>query len=266
MDNREEIIKPKFYSQNGEDYLLWSFFKGKRRGFYVDIGAFDGIHFSNTYAFEQIGWNGICVEPNPEIFAICRANRPGSTCLYEACTGNPHAKKMRFFVEELGLLSTTIIDEEKLKDIEQRYRKRGLDFSGMKEIEVAARTFNEILEQYGPIDKKIDFVSIDSEGDEIGILGGIAFDIYDIRVLVVEYDKIDEQKMLQMLGEKSNFRLARKTLHNAVFVKTPEDFEQMKNISINCTLQGQMHPKGLRYTPQRTWKERLVKDGKIIWD
>ena len=121
----------------------------ERNGFYVDIGAFDGIHFSNTYTFEQIGWRGICVEPNPEIFAICRANRPRSVCLQKACTGDPQQKKIKFYAEEMGLLSTTIIDKEILKDIEQRYRKRGLEFPGMMETEVAACTFNEIMEQYG---------------------------------------------------------------------------------------------------------------------
>ena len=257
---------PKFYSQNGEDYLLWSFFDGKKNGFHVDIGAFDGIHFSNTYTFEQNGWRGICVEPNPEIFVICKENRPGSICLHEACTGNPQQKKIRFYVEEMGLLSTAIMDEERLKDIEQRYRKRGLEFTGMKEMEVTARTFNEILEQYGPKDRKIDFVSIDTEGDEINILQNIDFDTYDIRVVVVEYDKIEEQEMIRVLREKGNYRLVRQTIHNSVFVKTAEDFEKMKNISINCILQGQRHPKGLKYTPPRIRKERLVKDGKIIWE
>jgi FkbM family methyltransferase len=260
------MLKPKFYSQNGEDYLLWSFFGGKSAGFYVDIGAFDGIHFSNTYTFEQMGWHGICVEPNPEIFPICRVNRPGAICLPEACTGEPDQQKMKFFVEDLGLLSTAIINEERLVDIEQRYRKRSLEFTGMKEIQVTAHTFNEMLEQYGPKDKKIDFVSLDTEGNEIDILQSIDFYSYDIRVILVEYDKIEEQKMSELLWEKGNYRFVRKTLHNAVFVKTDADCEKMKNISINCTLQGQKHPKGPKYTPPRIRKERLVKDGKIIWE
>lgn len=260
------MIKPKFYSQNGEDYLLWSFFNMERNGFYVDIGAFDGIHFSNTYTFEQIGWRGICVEPNPEIFAICRANRPRSVCLQKACTGDPQQKKIKFYAEEMGLLSTTIIDKEILKDIEQRYRKRGLEFPGMMETEVAACTFNEIMEQYGPGDKKIDFVSIDSEGNELSILQSIDFTTYDIRVVIAEFDKVDVQKMIRLLREKGDYRYVRQTKHNAVFVKTPEDFEKMKRISINCTIQGQMHPKGIKYTTPRIRKDRIIKDGKIIWE
>jgi adenine C2-methylase RlmN of 23S rRNA A2503 and tRNA A37 len=85
-------------------------------------------------------------------------------------------------------------------------------------------------------------------------------------VVIAECDKIDEQKMIQVLREKGNYRFVRQTIHNAVFVKTAEDFEKMMNISINCTLQGQRHPKGIKYTPLRIRKERLVKDGKIIWE
>jgi len=55
-----------FYSQNGEDFLLWSLFKGRKSGFYIDIGAFDGIHLSNSYYFEKNGWDGVCVEAHPE--------------------------------------------------------------------------------------------------------------------------------------------------------------------------------------------------------
>lgn len=42
----------RFFSQDGEDFLLWQVFNYKKTGFHVDVGAFDGIHLSNTYSFE----------------------------------------------------------------------------------------------------------------------------------------------------------------------------------------------------------------------
>jgi len=37
-------------------------------GYFVDIGAHDGITNSNSYIFEKyFGWSGICVEPNPNL-------------------------------------------------------------------------------------------------------------------------------------------------------------------------------------------------------
>lgn len=38
----------------------------KDKGFYIEAGAFDGEHMSNSLYFElKKGWNGILVEPNP---------------------------------------------------------------------------------------------------------------------------------------------------------------------------------------------------------
>ena len=46
-----------FYSQYGQDkFLFENFFKEKNNGFYLDIGAHDGITLSNTYFFEKLGW------------------------------------------------------------------------------------------------------------------------------------------------------------------------------------------------------------------
>ena len=38
----------------------------KRDGFYLDIGSCDAMSCNNTYAFEGLGWKGICVELNNE--------------------------------------------------------------------------------------------------------------------------------------------------------------------------------------------------------
>ena len=44
-------------------------FKNKRDGFFLDIGANDGITLSNSYFFEkELGWKGICFEPLKNAF------------------------------------------------------------------------------------------------------------------------------------------------------------------------------------------------------
>jgi hypothetical protein len=86
-NKRGANLRNSFYSQNGEDYLLSQFFNLKNDGFFIDIGAFDGIHLSNSYTFEKKGWRGICVEANPKYFEICKENRPKSICLNLACVG-----------------------------------------------------------------------------------------------------------------------------------------------------------------------------------
>jgi len=46
-----------------QDKWVCDFFNHKQNGYYLDIGAMDGITQSNTYVLEKnYDWNGICVE------------------------------------------------------------------------------------------------------------------------------------------------------------------------------------------------------------
>lgn len=79
-----------FYkSQSFQDIVLdrWMF-EGARDGVFVDIGAADGVSFSNSYFFEkERGWRGLCIEPNREDFARLERNRE---CAVRDCTVDGH--------------------------------------------------------------------------------------------------------------------------------------------------------------------------------
>jgi FkbM family methyltransferase len=66
-----------FYSKYGQDrYLFENFFKGKKSGVFVDIGAQDGITNSNTFFLEkELNWNGVCIEPEPKAFLLLKQMR-----------------------------------------------------------------------------------------------------------------------------------------------------------------------------------------------
>ena len=78
-----------FTAQDGEDVLLAELFGYKTDGFFIEIGAYDGLYLSNSYFFEQLGWRGLLVEPLPEKAAACRRNRPGGGGL---CARKPGGK------------------------------------------------------------------------------------------------------------------------------------------------------------------------------
>lgn len=61
IKNQPQQIK---YSQNGEEYRLEYIFNhiGETNRFFVDLGAWDGIHLSNTKIFEEKGWKGLLVD------------------------------------------------------------------------------------------------------------------------------------------------------------------------------------------------------------
>ena len=65
------------YSQLGQDLTVLKFYNDKRDGYFIELGASDGITLSNTYLLEkEFGWKGICAEPVPVKYeALCK-NRP----------------------------------------------------------------------------------------------------------------------------------------------------------------------------------------------
>ena len=69
------------YAHNGEDVLLNRVFADVANGFYVDIGAYDPVLFSNTYFFYLNGWNGINIEARPGSRAAFQKVRPRDTNL-----------------------------------------------------------------------------------------------------------------------------------------------------------------------------------------
>jgi FkbM family methyltransferase len=61
------------YSQHNEQLIIEEFFQG-RLGTFLDIGAFDGLNFSNTLRLLELGWSGILVEPAPTNFLNLEKN------------------------------------------------------------------------------------------------------------------------------------------------------------------------------------------------
>ena len=56
------------YSQHQEEAVITKYFESKGTGHFVDIGAYDGITFSNTRRLVELGWSGVMVEPSPKPF------------------------------------------------------------------------------------------------------------------------------------------------------------------------------------------------------
>ena len=56
--------KREYYSQWGEDLFIQKYFKDKIKGFYLDIGCFHPIMYSNTFLLFNKGWSGINIDLN----------------------------------------------------------------------------------------------------------------------------------------------------------------------------------------------------------
>jgi FkbM family methyltransferase len=237
----------KFYSQNGEDYLLWEFFNHKPKGFFIDVGAFDGIHLSNTFAFEKEGWTGICIEPHPAYFPICKKNRIHSICLNFACVAHDKDQFSDFYIEKIGLLSGIGIRDNE-NDIKQRYLNRELNYEGLKKVKVPSRTLNAILEKYLPSNALVDFISIDVEGTEIDVLNGFSLHKFYPRVVIIEGNTEDAKDEITKYMEKFEYKLARELSINLFFAREVKDVVALQTIKVNCIIEKQIHPLGKDFT------------------
>jgi FkbM family methyltransferase len=148
------------YSQNNEQDIILQYF-GNRKGFFLDIGANDGITLSNTYALQLQEWKGVLIEPSEEAFNRIKV-RYGVQKFNVAigtedghCTFHEMGNHLN--AGDVSLLST--IKKTELK------RWPGVEF---KERMTEVWTYKTLL-KHSPL-KFFDFISIDAEGVDYEIL------------------------------------------------------------------------------------------------
>jgi len=165
-----------YRSQNGEDRWLDAHFGGKHSGFFVEVGAYDGVNLSNTYHFEQSGWGGVLIEPDPDMAERCRRDRPRSRTFQ--CAAGASVGEISFYKVAGGeAYSTTSLSAAH----RERLERMGLAW---REVKVAVRTLDSILEEaHAP---SVDFVSIDVEGGELAVLKGFDLRRWKPGVVIVE--------------------------------------------------------------------------------
>jgi len=171
------------YSQYGQDKFIYeNFFKTcARPGFFVDIGAYDGITCSNTLMFERhLGWKGICIEPHPGAFAKMKKFR---TAICVNCAVSETPGKAKFL--DVKMPNAWAMFSGLKENYDERHMHL-IDTLGKitAEIEVEVRRLSYILDKNKI--RHIDYMSIDTEGSEWKILQGFDFAKYDVSVLSIE--------------------------------------------------------------------------------
>jgi FkbM family methyltransferase len=163
-------------------------------GFFIELGANDGITQSNTLYYERFrNWSGILVEPTPHNYLKCLVNRNSKTKVFcNACVSFAYTEK---YVEIIysNLMSVPLGLES---DISDPHAHAELGTKYLKENEVKfkfgaiAKTLNSIMnDANSPL--IIDLLSLDVEGAELEVLKGIAFDRYKFRFMIIESRNIE---------------------------------------------------------------------------
>ncbi len=215
-----------FRSQFGEDLYLWELFDGKRTGFFVEVGAFDGHDQSVTWAFEKIGWVGLLIEAIPERAEQCRTNRPNSTVVH-AALGQPDSPDSIEFTVVQGANSAAMLsyDPKRSRTTEHIDIIRTLGAS-TRNVRVPLRTMDSVLNELagtssGPTDG-IDFAVIDVEGAELSLLKGWDLDRWQPRVLIVEDNTMGRDSVVLDYLRAQGYTDVMPLGLNIVFVRTDE--------------------------------------------
>ncbi len=176
---------PRYHSQHSQDRFVDKFLlHAKRDGVFVDVGAYDGIALSNTYYFEkELGWSGICIEPNPLAFESLSQNRK---CVSLNCGVGAREELLEFLKLpgdlDLGSGFIRYFDDSSIYKDPAFIAKVTSD--GGEVINVPVRRFNELLKSNQVT--RIDYLSIDTEGADFEILSSIDFNTFDIQVIGIE--------------------------------------------------------------------------------
>ncbi len=169
-----------------QDKWVESVFKGKRGGFFVEVGAADGVGSSNCFMLEKkLGWKGICVEPNPEFFARLTRNRKAQ-CFQ--CPVSPEEREVQFRLAGYygGIQDNLATWHEK-------------DWQHGKLVTMKTRRLVDILDEAGA-PSVIDYLSLDIEGGEQDIIASFPFDRYKVLTMTIERSDMALQSVVESKG------------------------------------------------------------------
>ena len=187
-------------SQISQDLFVFYFVK-KQKGFFIEIGACDGVYLSNTLLLEKSGWNGIICEPSKYWQMRIR----GRNCLIsKKAIFSESGRKIKFdefqTSPELSGFNEYLDD-----DNNKQQRSKGYKNNAFQSYEVETITLNDLIAE-NTDKKEIDYISIDTEGSEYEILKNFDFKKYCVETFTIEHNFIeDKREKIYNLLTKNNY-------------------------------------------------------------
>lgn len=177
---------------HGLEGLLQGVFGRTNTGMFVEVGAYDGRTYSNTYPLAKIGWNGLYIEPIQDFYLRCIGNHekhPNIKVIREMVSDSAHPV-------EIYKIGETYTINPTFKDLSGA----GL-YSSMTTV-----TLDTILERQGIT--KIDLLVVDTEGEDLCVLDGFDILKYMPSMVIVEAHEFHEDPRLSWNAEGINAYMA----------------------------------------------------------
>jgi len=200
------FLTRKNYAHTEEDLFILKKFKNKI-GFYVDVGCHHPTRLNNCHLLYKNGWNGINIDISQ--FSIKLFNLVRKKDININIAVSLKQKKVKFYYDKL---ISFYISLNKRKDLD-RFR------------EIDSDTLTNIIDKTKYKNRKIDFLSIDTEGKDFEVLRSLNFNKYDPKYICIEIysDKISsfnikKNKIYKYLIKK-NYKLLLNKRENYIFKK-----------------------------------------------
>ena len=176
------FIKKKSYAMDNEDSVVLEYFKDKRNGFYVDVGCYHPLDGNNTYLLHKKGWKGINLDINKlsiELFNVARKKDFN----VNVAVSNKSKRVKVYYRKKINMLNT----------IDKKFAKVNFK-KGFNTKTIYSNSLDSILEKSKYRNKKIDFLNIDIEGNEINALKSFNFTKYKPKLVCIEIHNLKTTK------------------------------------------------------------------------
>lgn len=210
-----------YYSQCGQDsFLDMKIFKGFKGGYFVDVGAHDGIAINNTLFFEKHhGWKGINIEPMSDVYDRLVVNRP--SCLNLNCAVSDKDGQAEFIIntgytEMLSGLKNNY-DTRHLSRLTREISQHGGE---TRTVFVDTQRLETIFAYHGV--SRVHYLSIDVEGAEFSVIKSIDFSKVFIDVIGFENNFNDTSVPIVKYLETKGYKIA---LHSSDIFMIHKDSE-----------------------------------------
>lgn len=205
------------YSQFQEDvFLNQHIFKNKQNGTYIELGALDGVLFSNTKFFEDsLNWTGILIEPHPDKFQELTHNRPNNFLFNNLVSCHEEPLKFRYFVDGHAAVSGV---ENTLSQFHfDEFFDKYINILPQNSIFINPKTLTDIVKESGLT--HIDLLSLDVEGHEYEVLKSWDFSVpIDVILMETLGTDVDKDELCREILVNNGYRFFAKCAHNEVFV------------------------------------------------
>jgi FkbM family methyltransferase len=218
----KRMYRGKYLAKDGLDKKMEKYLNYEN-GFFVELGANDGLVQSNTYYYEkQKNWKGVLIEPSPNKFLECKANRAKRNAFFCAACVSFDFQEEFVRIAYSDYMSAPLNLESDIAD-PLAHAKAGEKYlrenENVFEFGAKAVPLNSLLSE-ASAPKEIDFLSLDVEGAEIEVLKGIDHTSYRFKYLLIECR--DFEKLNGYLSAAGYRFLEKLSHHDYLFTGTQQ--------------------------------------------